>query len=157
MKKQTAGPLCALRSRLQEDRGHISFTASGFYSTTLNDDQSVMVVTTLTSEDGKHEEHDGIEEAETQGQGVLVHQSRDDKDGQHGSCSEFPVGQLQGSEQEQRGGRGVKIRAQGSAGNLCHRGLQDCHWEHISRAQTEESLLLLKFGGGGSEKTSTHP
>lgn len=63
---------------------------------------------TLTSNDGKEKEHDRIEEAKTNGQGVLVDHSRDDKDGQHGSCSEFPVGQLQGSEEERGevGGQG---------------------------------------------------
>lgn len=75
---------------------------------------------TLTSEDGKENEHDGIEEAKAHGQGVLVDDGRDDEHGEHGSCSEFPLRQLQGSEQEQRG-FGSKFRGQaGSLGNLCH-------------------------------------
>lgn len=76
---------------------------------------------TLTSEDGKENEHDGIEEAKAHGQGVLVDEGRDDEHGEHGSCSEFPFRQLRGSEQEQRG-FGSKFRGQaGSLGNLCHK------------------------------------
>lgn len=56
---------------------------------------------TLTSKEGKETEHDGVEEAEAHGQGVLVDDRRDDEDGEHGSCSEFPFRQLQGSEKEQ--------------------------------------------------------
>lgn len=54
----------------------------------------------LTSKDCKEEKHDGIEEAEAHGQGVLMDDSRDDEHGEHGSCSEFPFRQLQGSEKE---------------------------------------------------------
>lgn len=76
---------------------------------------TTIVNAALTSNDGKEEEHDGVEEAETQGQGILVDHSGDHKDGQHGSCSEFPVGQLQGSGQERRG-RGLKSKLRGQRG-----------------------------------------
>lgn len=66
--------------------------------------------TTLTSKDGKETEHDWIKEAEAHCQGVLVDDSRDDEHGDHGSCSEFPFRQLQGSEKEQREGFGSKFR-----------------------------------------------
>lgn len=56
--------------------------------------------------------------------------SGDDEDGQHGSCSEFPVGQLQGFEEEQRGG-GVESKLRGQRRNLCH-------WAY--RAATEDTL-----------------
>ena len=56
----------------------------------------------LTPEDCKEDKHDGIEEAEAYGQGVLMDNSRDDEHGEHGSCSEFPFRQLQGSEFEHR-------------------------------------------------------
>lgn len=82
---------------------------------------TMIISTALTSNDGKEEEHDGVEEAETEGQGILVDHCRDDKDGQHGSCSEFPVGQLQGSGQERRG-RGLKSKLRGQRG-ICASGL----------------------------------
>lgn len=63
--------------------------------------------TSLTSKHSKQAEHDGIEEAKAHGQGVLMDDGGDDEHGEHGSCSEFPVGQLQGSERE-------RLRVQGS-------------------------------------------
>lgn len=97
---------------------------------------------TLTSNDGKEKEHDRIEEAKTNGQGVLVDHSRDDKDGQHGSCSEFPVGQLQGSEEEQRGGVGLNQNS-GVSGGICATGLKDCHWGHTWRIQMETIGMMI--------------
>lgn len=47
-------------------------------------------------------------------------QSGDDEDGQHGSCSEFPVGQLQGSKQKRKGG-GLKSKPRGQRG-ICASG-----------------------------------
>ncbi len=58
---------------------------------------------TLTSKEGKEKEHDGVEEAEAHGQGILMDYSGDDEHGEHSSCFEFPFRQLQGSEKEQRG------------------------------------------------------
>lgn len=73
----------------------------------------------LTSNDCKEEKHDRIEEAEADGQGVLMDDSRDDEHGEHGSCSEFPFRQLQGS--EKRTEKDSKFRGQaGSEENLCH-------------------------------------
>lgn len=56
----------------------------------------------LTSEDCKEAEHDGVEESQAHGQGVFMDDSRDDEHGEHSSCSEFPFRQLQGSERERR-------------------------------------------------------
>lgn len=64
----------------------------------------------LTSDDSKETEHDRIEETKAHGKGVLVDDGRDSEHQEHGSCSEFPFGQLQGSE----GGSEVR-----SVGNLC--------------------------------------
>lgn len=72
----------------------------------------------LTSKDGKETEHDGIEEAEAHGQGVLVDNSRDDEHREHCSCSEFPFRQLQGSEKEHR-----EVLAQSSGVRLVHWGI----------------------------------
>lgn len=106
---------------------------------------TMIISSALTSNDGKEEEHDGVEEAETEGQGILVDHSRDDKDGQHGSCSEFPVGQLQGSGQERRG-RGLKSKLRGQRG-ICASGLtRDRRCKHISRGQIEESRCCLSSG-----------
>lgn len=74
----------------------------------------------LTTNDGKEKEHDGIEEAEAHGQGVLVHDRRDNEHGEHGSCSEFLFRQLQGSENER------KFRGQFSWESVLL-DLEDCH------------------------------
>lgn len=39
----------------------------------------------------KEAEHDGVEESQTYGQGVLMDDSRDNEHQKHGSCSEFPL------------------------------------------------------------------
>lgn len=56
----------------------------------------------LTSKDCKEAEHDGIEETKAYGQGVLMNDCRHDEHREHGSCSEFPFWQLQGSETKLR-------------------------------------------------------
>lgn len=75
---------------------------------------------TLTSKDGKQTEHDGVEEAEAHGQGILMYDSGDDEYGEHGSCSEFLVRQLQGSEEKTERVWITVQGSQGSEGDLCH-------------------------------------
>lgn len=59
----------------------------------------------LTSEHSEEAEHDRVEEAEAHGQGVLVDDGGHDEDREHGSCPEFPLGQLEGLDKDQeRGG-----------------------------------------------------
>lgn len=70
----------------------------------------------LTSKHCKEAEHDGVEKAEAHGQCVFMDDSGDDEHGEHGSRSEFPVGQLQGSERD----GGWEFRGQaGSVWILC--------------------------------------
>lgn len=95
---------------------------------------------TLTSNDRKETEHDRIEEAKAHGQGVLVDDSRDDEHREHGSCSEFPFRQLQGSEGEQRGWAS-KFRGQ-LGGESVSVDLQDCHGIHALEIQAEPSGTL---------------
>lgn len=65
----------------------------------------------ITSKNSKEAEHDGIEEAEAHGQGVLVDDGGDDEHGEHGSCSESPVGQLEGLDKEEERGPASEISA----------------------------------------------
>ena len=48
----------------------------------------------LTSNKCECEEHDGVKEAETHGQGVLVHHCRDRKHTHRGCTTELSLGQL---------------------------------------------------------------
>lgn len=58
-----------------------------------NDSLDIMS-SSLTSKNCKEEKHNRIEEAKAHGQGVLMDDSGDYEDGEHGSCSEFPFRQL---------------------------------------------------------------
>lgn len=97
----------------------------------------------LTSEHSKEAEHDRIEEAEAHGQGVLMDDGGHDEDREHGSCSEFPLGQLGGIRQRpgesllQRSGLGWQ---QGPA-------IDTVHLKHSceSYCVTILSLLYIKY------------
>lgn len=96
---------------------------------------------TLTSKDGKETEHDRIEEAKAHGKGVLVDDSRDDEHREHGSCSEFPFRQLQGSEKEQRG-FGSEFRGQYS-GESVSLDLQDYHYTRFGNTCRIQGYYII--------------
>lgn len=55
----------------------------------------VLVNEVLTSKAHEEAEEDGVEEAKTDGQNILVYHSRHGEDEQHGHCTETLSGHLQ--------------------------------------------------------------